>query len=121
MRFTHFSPAQHLAEDPLPLRRAKITTEAATKKAQKAREDVEAKVREAEAYLEVMLSFYLLFISYSHRAGGEDKTGLGGRSPLVARQRVTREKSLLAHREGRIQEGKVITSFLCYHIQEAAT
>jgi len=28
--------AQHLAEDPLPLRRAKITTEAATKKAEKA-------------------------------------------------------------------------------------
>jgi len=44
--------AQHLAEDPLPLRRAKITTEAATKKAQKAREDAENKLREAEAYLE---------------------------------------------------------------------
>jgi len=29
--------AQHLAEDPLPLRRAKLTTEAATKKAEKAR------------------------------------------------------------------------------------
>jgi len=44
--------AQHLAEDPLPLRRAKITTEAATKKAQRAREEVENKLREAEAYLE---------------------------------------------------------------------
>eukprot|EP00013_Stygamoeba_regulata_P022984 CAMPEP_0177645250 /NCGR_PEP_ID=MMETSP0447-20121125/9149_1 /TAXON_ID=0 /ORGANISM="Stygamoeba regulata, Strain BSH-02190019" /LENGTH=308 /DNA_ID=CAMNT_0019147721 /DNA_START=15 /DNA_END=941 /DNA_ORIENTATION=+ len=56
----------HLAEDPLPLRRAKLTTEAATKKAAKAtaaaeaaREAAEAavvdaqnKVAEAEAYLE---------------------------------------------------------------------
>jgi len=54
--------AQHLAEDPLPLRRAKITTEAATKKAEKARiaaeeaarlaeeakKDAEKKLREAE-------------------------------------------------------------------------
>ena len=30
--------AQHLAEDPLPLRRAKLTTQSATKKAEKARE-----------------------------------------------------------------------------------
>jgi len=29
--------AQHLGEDPLPLRKAKLTTEAATKKAEKAR------------------------------------------------------------------------------------
>jgi len=29
--------AQHLSEDPLPLRKAKLTTEAATKKAEKAR------------------------------------------------------------------------------------
>jgi len=50
--------AQHLAEDPLPLRRAKITTEAAKKKADKAKEIAEAaeaaaeeKLREAEAYL----------------------------------------------------------------------
>jgi len=57
--------AQHLAEDPLPLRRAKITTEAAVKKAEKARvaseeaaeqasrsrAAAEARVAEAEAYL----------------------------------------------------------------------
>jgi len=49
----------HLSEDPLPLRRAKLTTEAAKKKADKAadaataaREAAEAKVAEAEAYLE---------------------------------------------------------------------
>jgi len=58
--------AQHLASDPLPLRRAKTTTEAAKRKAEKAvkaaeearvqaEKDVEAaraKVAEAEAYLE---------------------------------------------------------------------
>jgi DNA repair exonuclease SbcCD ATPase subunit len=51
--------AQHLAEDPLPLRKAKITLEAAVKKAEKAAASAEAaseearqKVDEAEAYLE---------------------------------------------------------------------
>jgi hypothetical protein len=65
--------AQHLAEDPLPLRKAKITNEAAVKKAEKASkaadaavaaasqakaaaekavEDARSKVDEAEAYLE---------------------------------------------------------------------
>jgi len=58
--------AQHLAEDPLPLRKAKVTLEAALKKAEKARAPFEAatkiaeealertrqKVAEAEAYLE---------------------------------------------------------------------
>jgi len=41
--------AQHLAEDPLPLRRAKITLEAALKKAEKVRAPFEAATREAEA------------------------------------------------------------------------
>jgi len=54
--------SQHLAEDPLPLRKAKLTTEAATKKAERAvlvardaadaaeaaRQDAEAKAREME-------------------------------------------------------------------------
>jgi len=40
--------AQHLAEDPLPLRRAKLTTEAATKKAEKARKVAEEAAEEAE-------------------------------------------------------------------------
>jgi len=58
--------AQHLAEDPLPLRKAKITLEAARKKAEKARAPFEAatklaeealdqtrqRVAEAEAYLQ---------------------------------------------------------------------
>jgi len=51
--------AQHLAEDPLPLRRARITQEAAVKKATDARQKAEAalaearaKVAEAESYLE---------------------------------------------------------------------
>jgi len=55
--------AQHLAEDPLPLRRAKITTEAAKKKADKAKEvaeaaevDAQQKLLEAEAYLEEVKS-----------------------------------------------------------------
>jgi len=55
--------AQHLASDPLPLRRAKITTEAAVKKAEKARAaaeralaTAEQKVAEAEAYLEEVKS-----------------------------------------------------------------
>ena len=39
--------AQHLAEDPLPLRRAKITTEAAVKKAERTRQAAEAAVVEA--------------------------------------------------------------------------
>jgi len=50
--------AQHLAEDPLPLRKAKITLEAALKKAEKARAPLlaatlaaEAALAEAEAYL----------------------------------------------------------------------
>jgi len=48
--------AQHLAEDPLPLRRAKITTEAATKKAARAREAAEEKLGEAERYLDEVKS-----------------------------------------------------------------
>jgi len=62
--------AQHLAEDPLPLRKAKITLEAALKKAEKARAPFEAarkiaeeaeeearrKVAEAEAYFEEVRS-----------------------------------------------------------------
>jgi DNA repair exonuclease SbcCD ATPase subunit len=39
--------AQHLAEDPLPLRKAKITLEAALKKAEKARAPFEAATKEA--------------------------------------------------------------------------
>jgi len=41
--------AQHLAEDPLPLRKAKITLEAARKKAEKARAPFEAVTKAAEA------------------------------------------------------------------------
>lgn len=41
--------AQHLAEDPLPLRRAKITLEAATKKAEKARVAADAAAAQADA------------------------------------------------------------------------
>jgi len=55
--------AQHLAEDPLPLRRAKLTTEAATKKAEKARviadealNEAEARFDEAQAYLDTIRS-----------------------------------------------------------------
>jgi len=40
--------AQHLAEDPLPLRKAKITLEAALKKAEKARAPFEAATKAAE-------------------------------------------------------------------------
>jgi len=43
----------HLAEDPLPLRRAKLTTEAARKKAEKARAPFEAATKIAEAAREV--------------------------------------------------------------------
>jgi vacuolar-type H+-ATPase subunit I/STV1 len=55
--------ASHLASDPLPLRRAKINTEAATKKAEKAKlaadeafEAAKKKVDEAEAYLKEVSS-----------------------------------------------------------------
>jgi hypothetical protein len=41
--------AQHLAEDPLPLRKAKITLEAARKKAEKARAPFDAATKVAEA------------------------------------------------------------------------
>jgi len=44
--------AQHLAEDPLPLRKAKVTLEAALKKAEKARAPFEAATRAAEEALE---------------------------------------------------------------------
>jgi len=40
--------AQHLSTDPLPLRKAKLTTEAATKKAEKARMAAEEAAQEAE-------------------------------------------------------------------------
>jgi len=62
--------AQHLAEDPLPLRKAKLTTEAATKKAEKARKAAEdaaeaaaKKLQEAEEYLNEVKA----------RAGGETR------------------------------------------------
>jgi len=55
--------AQHLAEDPLPLRRAKINTEAAVKKAERATAEAEQAVAEAtrqyeecEAYLHELQS-----------------------------------------------------------------
>jgi chromosome segregation ATPase len=55
--------AQHLAEDPLPLRKAKLSTEAATKKAERARTKQEEAVQEcakrledAEAYLHTVIS-----------------------------------------------------------------
>jgi chromosome segregation ATPase len=55
--------AQHLSEDPLPLRRAQLTTEAATKKAEKARmvaeealAHAEAKFDDAQQYLESIRS-----------------------------------------------------------------
>ena len=41
--------AQHLAEDPLPLRKAKITLEAAQKRAEKTRAPFEAATKEAQA------------------------------------------------------------------------
>jgi hypothetical protein len=44
--------AQHLAEDPLPLRKAKVTLEAALKKAEKARAPFEAATKIAEDALE---------------------------------------------------------------------
>jgi len=44
--------AQHLAEDPLPLRKAKVTLEAALKKADKARAPFEAATKIAEEALE---------------------------------------------------------------------
>jgi len=47
--------AQHLAEDPLPLRKAKITLEAALKKAEKARAPFEAATRRAEEATEVAI------------------------------------------------------------------
>jgi len=62
--------AQHLGEDPLPLRKAKLTTEAATKKAEKARKAAEdaadaaaKKLQEAEDYLNEV----------KQRAGGETR------------------------------------------------
>eukprot|EP01087_Luapelamoeba_hula_P003899 TRINITY_DN1377_c0_g1_i1.p1 TRINITY_DN1377_c0_g1~~TRINITY_DN1377_c0_g1_i1.p1 ORF type:complete len:308 (-),score=64.45 TRINITY_DN1377_c0_g1_i1:35-838(-) len=44
--------SQHLAEDPLPLRRAKINTEAAVRKAARTLEAANAALGEAEAFLE---------------------------------------------------------------------
>jgi len=51
--------AQHLVEDPLPLRKAKNTTEAAKKKADKTKEIAEEKL--CEAYLAVTLSRFSPF------------------------------------------------------------
>jgi len=55
--------ASHLASDPLPLNRAKLNTEAATKKAEKARaaaelalEDATSKLKQAEEYLKEVQS-----------------------------------------------------------------
>jgi len=55
--------AQHLAEDPLPLRKAKLSTEAATKKAERARAKQEEAVAEcakrlteAEEYLQAIIA-----------------------------------------------------------------
>jgi len=55
--------AQHMASDPLPLNRAKLNTEAATKKAEKARiaadaalEDAKSKLQQAETYLKEVQS-----------------------------------------------------------------
>lgn len=82
--------AQHLAEDPLPLRRAKITLEAATKKAEKARvaadaahaeaervaSEAEASVAKAQAYLDEVAA----------------KSGSGGQGAIWWLQRALDEK-----------------------------
>jgi len=56
--------AQHLAEDPLPLRKAKITLEAANRKCEKAVDKANKAVQEAEAALEALKA-----------AGGDDAPG----------------------------------------------
>jgi len=82
--------AQHLAEDPLPLRKAKITLEAATKKAEKARvaadaaqdaadaavAETEVSAAKAQAYLDEVAS----------------KSGSGGQGALWWLQRELDEK-----------------------------
>ena len=49
--YCYLELAQHLAEDPLPLSRAKITAEAAEKRAERTLAAAEARVAELEAYL----------------------------------------------------------------------
>lgn len=89
--------AQHLAEDPLPLRKAKITLEAAVKKADKAAiaaeaavEEARVKFDEAQAYLEKV------------KKGGSPKGALWWmeRELLEARAYLPKSKGGYNKREG---------------------
>jgi hypothetical protein len=92
--------AQHLAEDPLPLRKAKITLEAAVKKADKAAiaaeaavEEARVKFDEAQAYLEKV------------KKGGSPKGALWWmeRELLEARAYLPKSKGGYDKREGAAQ------------------
>lgn len=92
--------AQHLAEDPLPLRKAKITLEAAVKKADKAAiaaeaavEEARVKFDEAQAYLEKV------------KKGGSPKGALWWmeRELLEARAYLPKSKGGYNKREGAAQ------------------
>lgn len=82
--------AQHLSEDPLPLRKAKITLEAATRKAEKARIAADAASAEAEAAVVSAEAEVAKAQDYLDEIAA--KSGSGGKGALWWLQRELDEK-----------------------------
>jgi len=82
--------AQHLAEDSLPLRKAKITLEAATKRAEKARVKADAAAAEAEAA--VVLAEKEVNAAQAYLDEVAAKSGSGGQGAIWWLQRELNEK-----------------------------
>lgn len=82
--------AQHLSEDPLPLRKAKITLEAATRKAEKAR--VAADAASAEADAAVVAADAEVAKAQAYLDEIASKSGSGGKGALWWLQRELDEK-----------------------------
>jgi len=90
--------AQTLAEDPLPLRKAKITLEAALKKAEKARAPFEAATKQAEAARAIA----------SQAAKEAERTQRAAEEALEeARRKVAEAEAYLEEAKARLPKGQI--------------
>jgi len=97
--------AQHLAEDPLPLRKAKITLEAALKKAEKARAPFEAATREAETARAAATEAANQAEQARHKA---ERAKIAADEALEqARQRLEEAEQYLEEAKARLPEGQI--------------
>jgi len=97
--------AQHLAEDPLPLRKAKITLEAALKKAEKARAPFEAATKGAEAARAVASAAAAEAAKAARRAS--DAKAAAEAALAEAQRRLEEAEAYLEEAKKRLPEGQI--------------